>query len=87
MARVAGHTACSPGWCKPWLSCSADGSEFWIAVIPHTWSSTTLQQLRPGDAVNLEADLLAKYTERLLAPAGTEGPVISGAWLAEHGWG
>ena len=67
--------------------CSADGAEFWIAVIPHTWSSTTLQHLRPGDAVNLEADLLAKYTERLLAPAGAEGPVISGAWLAEHGWG
>jgi len=67
--------------------CSADGAEFWIAVIPHTWSSTTLQRLRPGDAVNLEADLLAKYTERLLAPAAAEGPVISGAWLAEHGWG
>jgi len=75
--------------------CSADGAEFWIAVIPHTWSSTTLQHLRPGDAVNLEADLLAKYTERLLAgrspagqpPAGADGPAINGAWLAEHGWG
>jgi riboflavin synthase len=75
--------------------CSADGAEFWIAVIPHTWSSTTLQHLRPGDAVNLEADLLAKYTERLLAgrspagqpPAGADGPAITGAWLAEHGWG
>jgi riboflavin synthase len=75
--------------------CSADGAEFWIAVIPHTWSSTTLQHLSPGDAVNLEADLLAKYTERLLAgrspagqpPAGADGPAITGAWLAEHGWG
>ncbi|MFZ9267244.1 MAG: riboflavin synthase, partial [Vulcanococcus sp.] len=46
--------------------CSADGAEFWIAVIPHTWASTTLHRLRSGDAVNLEADLLAKYTERLL---------------------
>ena len=75
--------------------CSADGAEFWIAVIPHTWSSTTLQHLRPGDAVNLEADLLAKYTERLLAgrasagqqAAGADGPAITGAWLAEPGWG
>jgi len=73
--------------------CSADGAEFWIAVIPHTWSSTTLQHLRAGDAVNLEADLLAKYTERLLAarmaPGGTEeaSPQLSRAWLAEHGWG
>jgi riboflavin synthase len=69
--------------------CSGDGREFWIAVIPHTWSSTTLHRLRPGDAVNLEADLLAKYTERLLGwrqtTAAAEAP-ISAAWLAEHGW-
>jgi riboflavin synthase len=73
--------------------CSADGAEFWIAVIPHTWSSTTLQHLRAGDAVNLEADLLAKYTERLLAArmapeaAAEASPQLSRAWLAEHGWG
>ena len=47
--------------------CGADGSRFWLAVIPHTWTVTTLHRLQPGDAVNLEADLLAKYTERLLA--------------------
>lgn len=46
--------------------CSGDGGRFWIAVIPHTWESTTLKHLRTGSAVNLEADLLAKYTERLL---------------------
>ena len=73
--------------------CSADGAEFLIAVIPPPWGSTTLQHLRAGDAVNLEADLLAKYTERLLAarmaPGGTEeaSPQLSRAWLAEHGWG
>jgi riboflavin synthase len=74
--------------------CSGDGASFWIAVIPHTWTSTSLQHLRPGDAVNLEADLLAKYTERLLqarqgpaAAAGVGGPEISATWLAEHGWG
>jgi riboflavin synthase len=72
--------------------CSADGAEFWIAVIPHTWSSTTLQHLRPGDAVNLEADLLAKYTERLIgwrqsSVDHSPAPAISAAWLAEHGWG
>jgi riboflavin synthase len=63
-----------------------------MAVIPHTWSSTTLQHLRPGDAVNLEADLLAKYTERLLgwhqqgAAMPQRSASISSAWLAEHGW-
>lgn len=77
--------------------CSADGAEFWIAVIPHTWSSTTLQRLRVGDAVNLEADLLAKYTERLLAWRGQDQAgaasatarsedMITPGWLAEHGW-
>jgi riboflavin synthase len=39
---------------------------FAVAIIPHTWNATTLSQLRPGDRVNLEADILAKYVERLL---------------------
>jgi riboflavin synthase len=56
-------------------------------VIPHTWAGTTLHRLRPGDAVNLEADLLAKYTERLLASRGGEpAQPLDRAWLAEHGW-
>ena len=53
--------------------CDADGGGFWIAVIPHTWASTTLAQLAVGHGVNLEADLLAKYTERLLAGRGGGG--------------
>ena len=48
--------------------CSTAG-QFWIAVIPHTWSATTLAHRRVGDVVNLEADLLAKYTEQLLRSA------------------
>ena len=70
--------------------CSADGGRFWIAVIPHTWAQTTLHQLGPGDVVNLEADLLAKYTERLLVGGGggrREAADLDRAWLAEHGWG
>lgn len=43
----------------------ADGY-FEIAVIPKTWEVTNFSQLRPGDAVNLEADVIAKYVERLL---------------------
>ncbi|SBO43013.1 riboflavin synthase [Cyanobium sp. NIES-981] len=65
--------------------CSPDGACFWVAVIPHTWEETTLQSLRAGDGVNLEADLLAKYTERLLGSARHSQP-LDGAWLAEHGW-
>jgi len=40
---------------------------FDVAVIPHTLSVTTLGPKRPGDPVNLEVDVLAKYVERLLA--------------------
>jgi riboflavin synthase len=43
----------------------ADGA-FALALVPHTLSATTLSTLAPGQAVNLEADLLAKYVERLL---------------------
>lgn len=42
-------------------------NSFSVALIPHTLSVTTLGQLQPGDAVNLETDLLAKYVERQLA--------------------
>lgn len=39
-----------------------------VALIPHTLQATTLGELRPGSPVNLEADVLAKYVERLLPP-------------------
>ncbi len=39
---------------------------FEVALVPHTLAATTLGTLAPGDLVNLEADVLAKYVERLL---------------------
>jgi riboflavin synthase len=39
---------------------------FTVAVIPHTAEVTTLGAKRPGDTVNLEVDLIAKYVARLL---------------------
>ncbi|MDX6503595.1 MAG: riboflavin synthase [Gaiellaceae bacterium] len=39
-----------------------------FALIPHTLEVTTLGTLEPGDHVNLEVDVLAKYVERLLVP-------------------
>ncbi len=41
-------------------------SGFTVAVIPHTAAVTTLGVRRPGDAVNVEFDVIAKYVERLL---------------------
>lgn len=46
---------------------SAGDDRFSVAVIPHTAAVTTLGRRRPGDRVNLEFDLFAKYVERLLA--------------------
>ena len=40
---------------------------FAVALVPHTLAVTTLGEVRPGDEVNLEADVLAKYVERLVA--------------------
>ena len=45
----------------------ARDDRFSVALIPHTLSATTLGQLSPGDAVNLETDVLAKYVSRLQA--------------------
>ena len=37
-----------------------------IAIIPHTVEATNLKSLKPGDPVNLEADLIAKYVEKMM---------------------
>ena len=47
---------------------------FTVSIIPHTTEVTTLGFRQPGDRVNVEVDVLAKYVERLLAPGrGTRG--------------
>ena len=69
--------------------CSDDGVTFSLAVIPHSWDGTTLRELVVGDVVNLEADQLARYAERLLVPAEnrqSSEPDLTADWLAAHGW-
>ena len=39
---------------------------FVVAIIPHTWVITNLHRLQPGNSVNLEFDLIAKYVERMM---------------------
>ena len=43
---------------------------FEIAIIPKTWEVTNLSHLKPGDAVNIEVDIIGKYVEKLLATDG-----------------
>jgi riboflavin synthase len=40
------------------------GNRLTIAIIPHTFEATNLQSLRPGDPINIETDILAKYLEK-----------------------
>ncbi len=49
---------------------------FDIAVIPKTWEVTNLSTLTPGDEVNLEADVIAKYVERIITKS--EPPAVAG---------
>lgn len=43
-----------------------EGNTVTIAIIPHTIEMTNLKSLRPGDPVNLEVDLVAKYVEKMV---------------------
>ncbi|WP_028454791.1 riboflavin synthase [Chitinilyticum litopenaei] len=45
----------------------ANGCEFSINLIPHTLAVTTLGDIQPGDRVNLEIDLIARYVERMVS--------------------
>jgi riboflavin synthase len=49
-----------------------DGS-FTVSILPQTRANTNLKELRAGDRVNLEADVIAKYVERLVGPRATGG--------------
>jgi len=46
------------------------GDSFTVAVIPHTYRNTNLQFKRPGDKLNLEVDVIARYVERLMGGGG-----------------
>jgi riboflavin synthase len=48
-----------------------EGRECTLAIIPHTVEMTNLNSLKPGDSVNLEADLIAKYVEKMMRQEST----------------
>lgn len=62
---------------------------FSVHLIPHTLDQTTLRFLRPGDPVNLEADIIGKYVEKLLSPQGTSAGSTKGVsreFLEKYGF-
>lgn len=64
---------------------------FSLSVIPHTWAVTSLAAVVPGTALNLEADMMARYVDGLVHR--TDGPAEPGPggltpeFLAAHGFG
>ena len=68
---------------------AVEADRFSVSVIPHTAAVTVLGGKRPGDPVNLEADLIGKYVEKLLRPAQAppaRRSALSLEFLAEHGF-
>ena len=69
---------------------AVNGAEFELNIIPQTMSETIFGQYRPGSAINLEVDVIARYLERLMLgekaadPATTSG--LSMQTLAEAGF-
>jgi riboflavin synthase len=58
-----------------------------VAVIPYTYEHTNLRDRKPGDAVNLEGDVLGKYVERYLEARGaTSASNLSISRLVEEGF-
>jgi riboflavin synthase len=65
---------------------------FTVSIIPHTLAQTVLQDKKPGDEVNLEADVLGKYMEKLLSSRTNQEVIghkqgkLTEAFLAENGF-
>jgi riboflavin synthase len=67
-AALARYVARKGSICVDGVSLTVNGAgarEFGVNIVPHTLRHTTLGRLQPGDPVNLEVDLLARYLERL----------------------
>lgn len=68
-------------------SCERD--RFSVSIIPHTLEVTTLGDIKEGELVNIEVDMIGKYVEKLLSartPDGSGQGKINPAFLAEHGF-
>jgi riboflavin synthase len=60
---------------------------FEVAIIPHTWRETNLRELRVGDRINIEVDVLAKYVERLMTPSeDKQESKLTMEYLIERGY-
>jgi len=66
--------------------CEIDDESFKVSIIPHTIENTTFRELKIGDEVNLEPDMLAKYVEKLMIKEDNVGNKITLEFLKENGF-
>lgn len=52
-----------------------EGTEVTVAIIPHTSEMTNLRSLKPGDPINLEVDMIAKYVEKMMKGESENSPI------------
>ncbi len=64
---------------------AADSRSFAVSIIPHTRDVTTIFHKKAGELVNIECDLIAKYTEKLLA-GNSSGSKIDLDFLTDNGF-
>ena len=62
-----------------------DEARIGLSIIPHTWKNTTLSEVKIGQKVNIETDVLAKYIEKMLINSGKEKK-YSKKWFEELGY-
>lgn len=60
------------------VAAALPNGDFQVAIIPHTWEVTTLCELKVGDTVNLEIDMLARYVARMIGADAPEGHRANG---------
>jgi riboflavin synthase len=65
---------------------SIEAGRLAATIVPHTYASTSLGSHRPGDRVNLECDILAKYVEKLLGTSREAKPSLTMEKLRELGY-
>ena len=76
------------------ISLTVNGVErgrFDVNIVPHTGQETTVADLRVGEAVNIETDVIGKYVEKLLGPFSDRGSKdrssgIDATYLQKHGF-
>ncbi len=92
-AAIARYIAAKGSICIDGVSLTVNrlnGAEFELNIVPHTLEQTTLTHLKAGARVNLEADVVARYLERLLQGEAAALPAepggVSMALLARNGF-